>query len=182
MSRLNLGDLSNDDLIPIYACLPTFEQCSRIFQAFKTSVHPIVPICHLPSLERILIQFWTDYTFDTSGDTLALLLSIIYTGSISSSDEQDATLAVSVYRSYEQLLHKMAFPTNMSKATIPLLQSFMLVHTCRASQVEVLSSFGFLSPAVRAAQSLKLHIERSSIQEIDCQIRRRIGGTSYIST
>ena len=174
MSQLTLGDLANEDVIPIFACLPAYEQCSQLFQTFKSRVHPVVPVCHLPSLENTLVRFWTDVTFTTTGDSLALLLSVVYAGSISSASKQNADLAVSIYTSYNLLLQKLAFPNDMAKATIPLLQSYLIVHSCRASQIEPLSSFGFLSPAVRVAQSLKLHLESRRMGNIDRQVKSRI--------
>ena len=174
MSRLNLGDLAGEDLLPVLACLPTYEHCKHLYEVFEACVHPVVPICHLPSLKRTMTNFWGDYTFTTSGDALALVVSVVYAGLICSAEEQDIQLADSVYQSYDSLLRKTGFPHDIPKATVPLLQSYLLVNTCRASQIEALRSFEFLPLAVRVAQFLKLHTERKSNSGIETEVRRRI--------
>ena len=174
MSRLNLGDVAPEDLLPILASLPAYEYCIRLYEFFEACVHPVVPICHIPSLKQTLTGFWADYSFTTSVDTVALILSVIYAALVSSPDKRGVEVAVPVYKSYDSLLRKMDFPNETSKVTVPLLQSYLLVHTCKASQIEPLRSFGFLPPAVRVAQSLKLHMERKSNSEIEAEVRRRI--------
>ena len=174
MSRLNLGDLAAEDLLPILASLPAYEHCIRLYEFFAACVHPVVPICHISSLKQTLTGFWVDYSFTISMDTVALILSVIYAALISSPDKRGFPVAMSVYKSYDSLLCKVNFPNETSKATLPLLQSYLLVHTCRASQHEPLHSFGFLPPAVRVAQSLKLHMESKFGSEIEAEVRRRI--------
>lgn len=174
MSQLNFGDLAAEDLLQVLANLPTYEHCNHLYEVFEACVHPVVPICHLPSLKRTLTGFWGNYTITASGDALALLLSVVYAGLISSSEERDIQVAMSVYKSYESLLHKLDFPHDVSKATVSLLQSYLLVNTCRASQVEFLRSFTFLPLAVRVAQFLKLHMESKSNGGVDAEVRRRI--------
>ncbi|KAL8827825.1 MAG: hypothetical protein Q9191_002946 [Dirinaria sp. TL-2023a] len=174
MSQLNLGDLASEDLFQILASLPTYEHCNHLYERFEACVHPVVPICHLPSLKRTLTGFWGEYTVTGSGDALSLLLSVVYAGLTSSSEERDIRVATSVYRSYEILLHKLDFPHDVTKSTVSLLQSYLIVNTCRASQIDFLRSFGFLPLAVRVAQSLKLHTESKASGGVDAEVRRRI--------
>lgn len=174
MSRLNLGKLPGDDLLPILQSLPNREDCNRLYQAFKVRVHPIMPIFHLPSLEETMTEFWSDTTMTTSADTLTLILSVAYCGLVSINDKRYVNLTRSIFNSYERLLHLLSFPNDISKATVPLLQSYLIVNTCRASQVEPLSSFGFLSSAVRVAQALKFNLERKSLSTIEKEVQRRI--------
>jgi len=174
MSRLHLETLPGDDLLPILKSLPSPEDCNRLYQAFMSRVHPVVPICHLPSLEHTMTKFWSDATITTSADTLALILSVAYCGLVGTNDERSADFTRIIYNSYKQLLHILSFPDDISKATVPLLQSYLIVNTCRASQIEPLSSFGFLSSAVRVAQALKLNLERKSLSTVDKEVQRRI--------
>jgi len=174
MSHLNLGKLAGDDLVPILQSLPSPEDCNRLYEAFKFRVHPVVPICHLPNLEQTMTEFWRDTTITTSADTLTLILSVVYCGLVSINDERYADLVRSIFNSYERLLHVLSFPNDISKATVPLLQSYLIVNTCRASQVEPLSSFGFMSSAVRVAQALKLNLERKSLSTVEKEVQRRI--------
>lgn len=174
MSLLSLKKTQGDDLVPILQTLPSCEDLDQFHQAFKSAVHPIVPICHLPSLERTLSTFWNNKVAGTSGDSLALILAVTYCGLVCINDKRYEDLATSIYNSYERLLVLLSFPSDVSKATIALLQSYLLMNTCRASQIEPLSSFGFLAPSVRIAQALKLNIERNSLLPIDREIQRRI--------
>lgn len=174
MSRLNLGKLPGDELLPILQSLPSPGDGNRLYQAFKFRVHPVVPICHLPSLEQTITGFWSDTTMTTSADTLTLILSVTYCGLVSLNDERYVNLTKSIFNSYERLLDVLSFPNDLSKATVPLLQSYLIVNTCRARQNEPFSSFGFLSSAVRVAQALKLNLERKSLYIIEKEVQRRI--------
>ena len=174
MSQLSLSANANPELIDIMQSLPPHEDCWRLYQAFKLRVHPVVPIIHLPTLERMILEFWNDFPFDMHGDTLALLLAVTYCGVISLADDRYFDLSNSLYSSYEKLIQSYDFPTDFSKSTLPRLQSYVLVSTCRASQTEPIASFGFLPPAVRVAQALKLHIESKSENPIGLEIRRRL--------
>lgn len=160
MSRLNLEDVSNDELLPILQSLPSYEDSCSLYQAFKYRVHPVVPVCNLPSLEATITTFWGNSSTGTSGDNLALILSVVYCALTTFDDDQYNNVTRSIYDSYDRLLHVLAFPNDITKATVPLLQSYLLVSTCRATQIQPYSSFGFLSPAVRVAQLLKINLGR----------------------
>ena len=154
--------------------LPPQEDCWRLYQAFKFRVHPVVPIVHLPTLENLILQFWSEFPFSVHGDTLALLLAITYCGLVSLADERYFGLCASLNSSYNKLITSYDFPADITKSTLPRLQSYVLLNTCRASQTEPIASFGFLPSTVRAAQALKLHIEMKSGNEIDLETRRRL--------
>ena len=174
MSQLSLSANANHELIDIMQSLPPHEDCWRLYQAFKLRVHPIVPIIHLPTLETLILEFWNDFPFAMHGDTLALLLAVTYCGLISLDEDRYFDLSDTLYSSYEKLIQSYDFPTDFSKSTLPRLQSYVLVGTCRASQTEPIASFGFLPSTVRIAQALKLHIESKSDNPIDLEIRRRL--------
>lgn len=174
MSQLSLSTNANHELIDIMQSLPPHEDCWRLYQAFKLRVHPVVPIIHLPTLESLILEFWSDFPFAMHGDTLALLLAVTYCGLVSLADDRYFDLSDSLYSSYEKLIQSYDFPTDFSKSTLPRLQSYVLVSTCRASQTEPIASFGFLPSAVRIAQALKLHIESKSDNPIGLEIRRRL--------
>ena len=174
MSQLSLSANANHELIDIMQSLPPHEDCWRLYQAFKSRVHPVVPIIHLPTLESLIREFWNDFPFVMHGDTLALLLAVTYCGLISLADDRYFDLSESLYCSYEKLIQSYDFPTDFSKSTLPRLQSYVLVGTCRASQTEPIASFGFLPSTIRVAQALKLHIESKSDSPINLEIRRRL--------
>ena len=174
MARLDLGDLPGDDLRTILHSLPSSDEYRRLYQAFKSRIHPVIPICHLPSLERTTMMFWNENAIRNSGETLALILSVAYCGLVCISDERYADMTRSISESYDRLLHALSFPDNISNATVPLLQSYLLTKTCKARQLEPLSSFGFLSPAVRVAQALKLNFERKSLSPVEKEVQRRV--------
>ena len=174
MSQLSLSANANHELIDIMQSLPPHEDCWRLYQAFKVRVHPVVPIIHLPSLESLILEFWNDFPFAMHGDTLALLLAVTYCGLISLADDRYFDLSDSLYSSYEKLIQSYDFPSDFSKSTLPRLQSYVLISTCRASQTEPIASFGFLPSTIRIAQALKLHIESKSDNIIDLEIRRRL--------
>ena len=174
MSQLSLSTDANHELIDIMQSLPPHEDCWRLYQAFKLRVHPVVPIIHLPTLESLMREFWNEFPFELHGDTLVLLLAVTYCALISLADDRYFDLSDSLYCSYEKLIQSYDFPTDFSKSTVPRLQSYVLVGTCRASQIDLIASFGFLPSAVRVAQALKLHIESKSGSPIDLEIRRRL--------
>ena len=174
MSRLNLSKHLSDDLLPIHQSLPMAEELNQLHQAFKLYIHPILPLCHLPSLDRAIVKLGSDDNAEIFGDSLALKLAVAYCGLVSINDEQYAESLTSIYNSYDRLLSILEFPNDVSNATVPLLQSYLYINSCRASQIEALSSFGFLSQAVRVAQALKLHLERKSSPPIEKAVQRCI--------
>ena len=174
MSQLSLSDNANHKLVEIMQSLPPQEDCWRLYQAFKLRVHPVVPIIHLPTLEMLILEFWNDFPFAMHGDTLALLLAVTYCGLISLADDQYLDLSDTLYSSYEKLIQSYNFLADFSKSTLPRLQSYVLIGTCRASQTDPIASFGFLPSTVRIAQALKLHVENRSDSPIDLEIRRRL--------
>ena len=174
MSQLSMGTDVNQDLIDIMQSLPPHDDCWRLFQAFKFRVHPIVPILHLPTLERMILDFWKGFPFSMHGDTIALLLAVTYCGLVSLADERYFDLSKTLYDSYERLMRSYEFPADFTKSTLPRLQSYVLVNTCRASQTEPIASFGFLPSTVRVAQALKLHVEGKSDGLINSELHRRL--------
>lgn len=174
MSQLHLGSNVSQDLIDIMQSLPPHDDCWRLFQAFKFRVHPVVPILHLPTLERMILDFWKGFPFAMHGDTIALLLAVTYCGLVSLADERYFDLSKALYSSFERLMKAYDFPADFTKSTLPLLQSYVLVNTCRASQTEPIVSFGSLPSTVRVAQALKLHVERKSDGAINSELHRRL--------
>lgn len=174
MSQLSMGTNVSQDLIDIMQSLPPHDDCWRLYQAFKFRVHPVVPILHLPTLERMILEFWKDFPFSMHDDTIALLLAVTYCGLISLADERHFDLSKALYSSYERLMRSYEFPADFTKSTLPRLQSYVLVNTCRASQAEPIASFGFLPSTVRVAQALKLHVEGKSGSAITFELHRRL--------
>ncbi|KAG7007562.1 hypothetical protein G7Y79_00009g026710 [Physcia stellaris] len=174
MSQLDLGSNVSQYLIDIMQSLPPHDDCWRFFQAFKFRVHPVVPILHLPTLERMMLDFWKAFPFSMHGDTIALLLAVTYCGLVSLAEERYFELSTALYSSYERLMKSYDFPADFTKSTLPLLQSYVLVNTCRASQTEPIASFGFLPSTVRVAQALKLHVEGKSDSAVNSELHRRL--------
>ena len=164
--------LADEDLDSITKCLPTRDQCDLLFQSFLTNVDPVFSICHVPTLEFEFSNFWIDFPNSVSVDFLIYILSVLYSGCVCHPCAQDPETSTSIFVVYQRLLHLLDFPANIA-STIHLLQGYLIFNTCRASQMDHLSSYGFLPQAIRVAQSLSLHVDGGTSLVGD-EVKRRI--------
>lgn len=142
--------------------LPSVELCETFFENFLRTVHPVVPICHIPTLERDYTNFWKNVSFDTSAELLLLVVAVLYTGSHNApcSDKSSSTTLLDLYSEVASHLDLASYYIRNRDAALKLLQAHLIVNTYCANQLAPFAAFGFLPQAIRFGQMLKLHVER----------------------
>ena len=155
--------------------LPPRDTCQRLFDHFLFSIHPVSPVCHLPTLRQEYVEFWINLSPDTSIDCLVQVLAVLYTGAANSSSASDIAQSSSLHRLYEAALRAVDFDAyRITSTSIRLLQGFVIMSTFRASRHSPFLAFGFLPRAIRFAQSLRLHVEQRIGSPIELEVRRRL--------
>lgn len=148
-----------------------------IFESFVITIHPAVPVCHVPTLRKTYSDFWDDFSPGTPAELLLLVSAILYTSMANSSDLGTYAQASALYELYEQLergLDLTSYYVTPSPIAIMLLQGLLIMNTFRASHLAPFTAFGFLPLAIRFAQSLRLHIDRNTGNDLDRNIQRRL--------
>lgn len=85
---------SAKDVTDILSGLPPQDTCDRMYQDFVETVHPLIPLLHLPTFDNLYRRFWNWRTTWTIGASLhgvltenpsflPILLAVLFTGSIS---------------------------------------------------------------------------------------------------
>lgn len=155
--------------------LPPREACQRFFENFLVGIHPVIPVCHVPTLRQEYLEIWTNLLPDTSVDSLIQFLAILYTGAANSASASDVAQSSSLHSLYEGALRAVNFDAyHVTSSSIQLLQGFVIMSTFRASQLSPFSAFGFLPRAIRFAQSLRLHVDQRIGSPIGLEVRRRL--------
>lgn len=147
--------------------LPSAELCETFFRNFLRTVHPIVPVCHAPTLEREYIKFWASLSSHTSAETLLLMLAILYTGShnVSGTEENSSAVLLQLYNEAQAQFNLTSYYIRDQHSALQLLQAHLIMKTYRANQLAPFAAFGFLPQAIRFGQMLKLHVEPRTIRE-----------------
>lgn len=167
-----LGDWFTSDLTPQ---LPPRETCHRLFERFLFTIHPVCPVCHVPTLRDEFVEFWVNLSPDTSVDCLVQILAVLYTGAANSALASDVALASSLHRLYDGVLRAVDFDAYpVTSTSIRFLQGFVIMSTFRASRLSPFLAFGFLPRAIRFAQSLRLHVEQRIGSPLELEVRRRL--------
>jgi hypothetical protein len=146
------------------------------FESFLESIHPIVPVCHIPTLRVTYFEFWRTFSPTSSTETLALILAILSTGSTSITQRPSplATLLAQILTTLDTTTyHLKSHPSSLH-----LLQALIIHHTYLSSSLSPFSAYGFLPTTIRFAQSLRLHLDHdspsSSFTAVEKEVRRRI--------
>lgn len=154
---------------------PPQDMCQRFFDNFLLSIHPAIPICHVPTLGREYTEFWQNLSQDTPVESLVQILGVLYTGAASSTSVDDIAQSISLYSIYEEVFRLVDlsafYPT---KSSLQLLQGFVLLNTFRVCHFAPFSAFGFLPQAIRFGQSLRLHVDPEHGDPVQIDVRRRL--------
>ncbi|MCJ1308897.1 hypothetical protein MMC25_002552 [Agyrium rufum] len=76
---------------------------------------------------------------------------------------------------YEQIFHIIDFASFCPTASaLQLLQGFLIMNTISASQKPPFVAYGFVAPAIRFAQVLRLHVDPKIDNVVEAEVRRRL--------
>ena len=157
------------------ARLPPQEACQPFLENFIRTVHPVIPIFHIPTLRQECAEFWKSLSPSTSVESLIQTLGVLYTGAANSASVDDVAQSLSLFALYEEVFRVIEFSAfYATSASLQLLRGFVIVNSFRASQLAPFSAFGFLPQAIRFAQSLRLHIGQKKGKAPEIEARRRL--------
>lgn len=162
----------------VSSILPSREICEFYLERYISSIHPLCPVCYIPTLRSEYLDFWEAFGSDSSAKTLALFLAILYTGA-SNSDRVDKAHVANILDVYDEILRKINFSSyhiSNTVASIQFLQAYIIMNTYRSCQLAPFFAYSFLPQAIRFAQSLRLHVEKknSSCGVVELEVMRRI--------
>src|SRR6201996_1205662 len=181
------------NLASILLTLPQKNVCDELCEKFTTSIHPLIPLLHLPSFDQQYMRFWDWYRDWNHTDIpdgvlaeipgfLSLMVSVLFAGSlVGPSGEFSAAanplhlsnLQSSLYQLTSQSLCLVGFPQSPS---IYSLQAFLVFHSLQIREEEALSSCSFVAVAFRMAQAMGLHRDGTefSMEPMEVELRRRL--------
>ena len=173
-SRVTIAALGDWSGWTLMSQLPPRDICQRFFDSFLLGVHPVIPVCHLPTLKKEYTDFWSKFSPETPVNSLIHILAVLYTGAAKSTSTYDTVQSSTLYDLYETAIKAVDLDAHcVTSSSIQLLQGIIIMGTFRASQVSPFSAFGFLPRVIRFAQSLRVHVEPDSDNPV-AEVRRRI--------
>ena len=173
-SVVSVGALGDVFVNTLAARLPPQEACRPFFENFLRTIHPVIPVCHVPTLQQEYAEFWESLCPSTSVESLVQILGVLHTGAANSTSAEDIAQSLSLSYIYEEIFRVIDFSAfYATSSSLQLLRGFVIVNSFRASQLAPFSAFGFLPQAIRFAQSLRLHIDlkKGTANEIEAQRR-----------
>lgn len=156
--------------------LPSRGVCQPYFDSFLMGVHPIVPVCHVPTLRQEYCDFWTNLSPSMSVETLVLVLAVLYTGAanITPMEADQSSTFLRLYEEIFCMIDISLYQVRNVEAAIQLLQGHLIMNTYKASNLAPFSAFGFMPQTIRYAQSLRLHVEPKTGTTVEQEVRRRL--------
>jgi hypothetical protein len=157
--------------------IPPPDICNLFFEYYVRNIHPVVPVCHVPSLREIYSGIGPNLSSHASVELQVLILSVLYTGGASNETSGHDKHVSSLLELYDELMRVFdisAYYFTQSQSSFQLLQGYVIMNTFRASKFAPFAVFGFLPLAIRSAQSLRLHTKSQIEDPIELEIRRRL--------
>lgn len=176
--------------------LPSREACDYFYEDFVESVHPLIPLIHLPTFDHQYRRFWDWYKTWTIGDApqgvlaenpsfLPLLITVLFTGSITRSrpaaaanmyppiETQNLETQKRLYSMIPVALAMVGFPHSPSLYSV---MAYLLLNSMLIREEESLSSCSFVAVAFRVCQAMGLHKDGSDfgLDEVQVEERRRV--------
>ncbi|RFU29504.1 hypothetical protein B7463_g6843, partial [Scytalidium lignicola] len=164
-------------LSTIWAKLPPQDICQPFFESFTITIHPAIPVFHIPALRQAYSKFWDNLSPGTSAERLLLILAILYTGAANSSSLESSGQSSVIYELYDELAQKLdisSYYVTPSPSSIMLLQGILIMNTFRASHLAPFTAYGLLPWSIRFAQSLQLHVSQNIRNDVDKEAHRRL--------
>lgn len=168
--------------------LPPREVCDSVYEDFVERVHPLIPLIHLPTFDRLYRRFWDWHKTWTVGDApdgvlaenpsfLPLLLTVLFTGSIArSTSDAVPTMHLPLDRQkklYSMILAALAMVGFPHSPSLYSLMAFLLLNSMLIREEESLSSCSFVAVAFRVCQAMGLHKDGTEFGLDDVQIEER---------
>jgi hypothetical protein len=139
------------------------------------TIHPIITVCHVPSLKLEYSAFWTNLSATSSAELLVLVLAVLYTGAANSLvDDIQTPVLLNLYEELLNIIDFSAYYIRDTASAIQLLQGNIIMNTFKISKLAPFSAFGFLPQAIRFAQNLRLHVDLKNNGRIEVEVRRRL--------
>jgi hypothetical protein len=171
--------------------LPPRDACDYFYEDFVESVHPLIPLIHLPTFDSRYRRFWDWHQTWNMGDApdgvlaetpsfLPLLLTVLFTGSIARSRPDAVSNMCPLFETQKKLyymipvaLAMVGFPHSPSLYS---LMAFLLLNSMLIREEESLSSCSFVTVAFRVCQAMGLHKDGADfgLDEVQIEERRRI--------
>ena len=151
--------------------LPSREICQPFFESFLHGVHPIIAVCHIPTLRQEYLEFWKNSNPSMSAKLFALILAVLYSGA-ASCKPVDRSHSRSILELYDELFVLIGFSTyhiRNTAASIHMLQAYVIMNSFKASQFAPFFAYGFLPQSIRFAQSLRLHVDQNKGSPVDVE-------------
>ncbi|KAI0136580.1 hypothetical protein BJ170DRAFT_677453 [Xylariales sp. AK1849] len=168
----------------LLAFLPHRAQADRLMRQYFTSVHPIAPCSHRPSLQKAYATFWDEINvgYEPRPSTQSIIFAAMFSGAVSM-DENDVVHELGVFSKGNWMASlKMGTESALSKANflrttkVETMQAFIMymLPLCRA---EVSRAHSVLvGAAVRMAECMGLHRdgEAYGLTPLETHVRRLI--------
>jgi Fungal specific transcription factor domain len=172
-----ISSLGDAFVSSVWTKLPSQDGCEPLFESFVLTTHHVIPVCHIPTLRKVYLEFWDDLSPNTSAELLLLVLAILYTGIANSSGLDTSAQSSAFCELYDELARALdlsSYYVTPSPSSIMLLQGLLIMNTFRAGHLAPFTAFGFLPLAIRFAQSLRLHVDQNTGNDVDQDVQRRL--------
>ena len=170
--------------------LPSRAICDRLILSFVQTVHPVVPLLHLPSFKRDYERFWNEHQdqewheappviIAEESSLVPCLFSMIFASLMANpmATQNDSEL--------RKLDPKVLFDATMAtlgltgfprRPSLYSLSAFLFSQNTLIREEEPTESFSFISIAFRAALGMGLHRDPSEFHlgAVITEVRRRI--------
>ncbi|KFY34678.1 hypothetical protein V494_06559 [Pseudogymnoascus sp. VKM F-4513 (FW-928)] len=176
------------NIMDILSGLPPQDTCDNMYQNFVETMHPLIPLLHLPTFDNLYRRFWDWRATWTIGASLhgvltenpsflPILLAVLFTGSISHPWLPNSHAALGdqkkLYEMIPVALSMVGFP---HRPSLYSLMAFILLNSILIREEESLSSCSFVAVAFRVCQAMGIHKDGTDfgLDEIQTEERRRV--------
>ncbi|KFY48492.1 hypothetical protein V495_01306 [Pseudogymnoascus sp. VKM F-4514 (FW-929)] len=187
-SRPAVMRASAQGITDILTGLPPQDTCDHMYQNFVETVHPLIPLLHLPTFDNLYRRFWDWHKTWAIGappngvlaenpSFLPILLTVLFTGSISHPLPPTIYVPLDAQRKLYAMipvaLTMVGFP---HRPSLYSLMAFVLLNSMLIREEESLSSCSFVAVAFRVCQAMGIHKDGTdfALDEIQTEERRRV--------
>ncbi|KFZ07010.1 hypothetical protein V501_06860 [Pseudogymnoascus sp. VKM F-4519 (FW-2642)] len=187
-SRPAVMRASNKGITDILSELPPQDTCDQMYKNFVETVHPLIPLLHLPTFDKLYRRFWDWHkTWAISAfpqgvlaenpSFLPMLLAVLFTGSLSHTGSPNIYMPLDsqkkLFSTIPVALAMVGFP---HRPSLYSLMAFVLLNSMLIREEESLSSCSFVAVAFRVCQAMGIHKDGTDfgLDEIQTEERRRV--------
>jgi hypothetical protein len=179
---------SAQGITDILSGLPPQDTCDHMYQNFVETVHPLIPLLHLPTFDNLYRRFWDWHKTWAIGASphgvlaenpsfLPMLLAVLFTGSISHPWPPNICVPLDAQKKLHAMipvaLTMVGFP---HRPSLYSLMAFLLLNSMLIREEESLSSCSFVAVAFRVCQAMGIHKDGKDfgLDEVQTEERRRV--------